>query len=448
MSTDTMSKDQLNAFLQEVASTAGFEVKFDGDKFTATNGFDRVSGVMGDPGHNAALASKVASELRYPPQPRGPVVGKAKAFRGPAPTPREKYLALIESFKTKGAADERTKHWREVQAEHGLPDLPEGITYEPMWFTPKMAEEFLLTFGGLTLPDGRPAQRPLSRDRVNKYIELMLKGAWGLSPDPIAYAKPKDGMPERGINGQNRAAAVLYTGVAIPVMMSRGWDGYETFKFLDKGLSRTAITTLALEGHARPKDLHAAATLYGRAMKEPLIANWTNKHKPDEAGVLKIVEDYPMLETAVEWAAVSCPTYLNKPALAVARFMAAMQAGPLDENGKPTGDWNATAKYFVGLKNGSGIVEKQPAYAVRTYFGGAGKSAYTRTTERREYDKGGIQLAYFLHGYNSDVQREELIRPSHKITELKVPKPYRPRDAPEALFTAPHVRNPVTFTDD
>jgi hypothetical protein len=144
-----------------------------------------------------------------------------------------------------------------------------------------------------------------------------------------------------------------------------------------------------------------------------------------------------MLETAVNWAVAGTPTFLHRGALAVARCLAAEMAGPLGEDGKPVGDWDATAAYFDGLKKGGGITEGMPAYAMRDYFATMGKKAYVRTTERRTLDKGGLQTAYFLTGYNLDVRRERLMRPSLKSDRLEVPKPLRPRDALDTLFVPP-----------
>lgn len=435
--TDTMGKDAFNAFLQEVDSTAGFEVKFTGDRFEATNGLDRVCGVVTDDGeNNVALANRVASTLRYPPQPRGPVVGKERAFKGPPLNPQEKFREKLELLKRQGSEDERTKMMQLLQSQHPRPDLPRGITYEPMWVTPEQAEEWLLAIGGVVLDD-RPVQRPLSWDTAKKYADLMLQGAWGLSPDPFAF--DRRGL---GFNGMHRWAALVYTGMTLPFFYSHGWEDLEAFQYLDKQLKRTTATTLALKGHAKARDLSAAASLLAKAKKAPLVAGWTTKLRVDEAQVLHVVETRPMLEKAVEWASSAVPTFLHRGALAVARCLAAEVCGPLDANGEPIGDWDATAKYFNGLKNGSGIVENEPAYAMRNYFATMGKGAYVRKAERRTIDKGGLQTAYFLTGWNLAVKREALTRPSLKIDYLEIPKPLRPMDAPAALFTAPHVRNP------
>lgn len=441
MTASGLTADQLNAKLIEIDETAGFEVTFSGITFIARNQYGKqVRGTLSaTPLANSQALARVINTLRWPMGPRAEV--KNKPFKGPPLDPRERFVARLELLKKRGREDERTRHWREVQAEHGLPPLPGGITYEPTWLTPKMAEEFLLTFGGLNLEDGRPAQRPLSDDRVKKYVETALSKGWGLSPDPLAYAKGVPGKGPRGINGQHRAAMCVYTGLTIPVMVSHGWDDYKTFQYLDKVLTRTTATTLALKGERNAPAMSASATLLAKVEKEPSVPAWTTKLRVEEAEVLQVVEDRPMLRQAVHWAASGTPVFLHRNALAVARCLAAEQCGPLSpETGLPVGDWDATAEFFNGLQRGGGLEELMPAFAIREYFSMAGKGSSPRISDKREIDKGGYHTFAFVSGWNLHVRREKLGRPTWKVSQMSVPKALRPRDLEPIRVSV--VRNP------
>lgn len=435
MTTGTLTADELNAKLIEIDETAGFEVQFNGLGFIARNQYGKtVRGTLSaSPMANAQTLARVINGLRWPMGPRAEV--KDKPFKGLPMTDREKYIARLDLLQKRGQEDDRVKLIQQLALAHPRPPLPEGITYEPMWITPGMAREFLLTFGGLKLPDGRPAQRPLSDDRVMKYVSLAVQGGWGLSPDPWVYGA--NGM---GWNGQHRAAMLVYTGLTLPFMISRGWTDYETFKYLDKVLTRTTATTLALAGHAKPRDLSAAATLLAKAEMEPKVPLWTTKLRVDEAKVLQVVKDRPMLAEGVKWAASGTQKGFHRFALGVARALAAERCGPLDpETGEPVGDWDATSEFFEALKVGGGVAEGHPAFALRTFLLGENKSP--RVSDRRSVDLGGYQLYLFIaYGWNRWLRREQGVRPNAKVSQIVIPEPLRPRDLEPIRVTS--VRNP------
>lgn len=425
--TGTLTADALNALLQQIDSTAGFTVIFSGDKFVASNGFDTVRGAIGDPEHNAALADRVASILRYPPQPRAAV--KNRPFTGPPLTPAEKFEAMLEKIKRDRDAD--PANLLAVQRQQ-MYELPTDVTYYPMWVSPEQAEAWLRTIGGV-LVDGKPVQRAYSLPTAKKYALLMRQGPWGLSPDPIAFSKPDKQGVKRNINGQHRLIAVIMTGLTLPFMVSEGWEE-KTFLTLDKNLKRSTAASLFLEGEQFPGPLSQAASTLVKAEMQPDVNAWGNKAvRPDEAAIRNVVRTRPALREAVAWARTKKPKWANANALAVSRCLAAEACGQGSVSGVVTYDLDATAAYFESLKHGGGLNEGDPALAIRRYLEGS-EGDYVRKSEL--LDPAGFQTFLMLSGWNSAALRNKLTRPSWRPDQLKIPKATRP-------FVGPAVRPPV-----
>lgn len=400
---DTMSAGALEEKLREIDDTPTFEVQFNGNNFLAFNEFNRrIRGVIDptDGAKNFATFSQVANMLRWPPPAAAEV--KNRPFVGPPVTEREKFVAKVAKLKRLGREDDRTTLATQNQE---LFTLPSDVTYEPQWLSPAQCEEFLLTFGGVRV-DGKPVQRGLSEVTVKKYANLMLQGAWRLSPDPLAFNK--DG---RGINGQHRAAAGVYTGMTLPFMVSRGWDN-DTFLTLDKNLKRTSTTSLLLEGEAHPQPMATAASTLIRSEVVPYVPDWKAKtFRPDEAAILAAVASRPLLRDAVAWARIGRPSYMNFNALAVARALAAEASGK---------SFDATAEYFDSLKSGGGLNSGDPALAMRQFMETSKNGDYTRKSER--LDTAGLQTFLMLTGWNLTVMRTKLTRPNYKISEMTIPR--------------------------
>lgn len=434
--TDVLSQGALEDALRDIDGTPDFEVKFSGGNFTAYNlaTGKQVRGhiVPGVNSQNQDMLERVVSELRWPPT--APAAVKNKPFTGPPKSEREKYLEVIERVKRQGREDSRIMSAQELQQEFDLTGL--NITYEPTLIGPKEAEEFLLTFGGIR-EDGRPVQRSFSRHRMMKYVDQMvIPGAWYLSPDPFVY--DENG---RGVNGQHRAMAILYTGLTLLFMVSRGWKGKETFKALDKGLARTSRTTLFLEGEQYPGPMNAAAVLLHKAEKVPLIPAWNDNKgmRPEEARILQIVNTRPALREAVRWAKSGTPRAINANVLAVARCLAAEACGQGVVDGVVTYDMEPTAEYFNSLQTGESLSKGNPAHTARRYIETTGAGDNLRQSER--LDAAAFQMYLFLRGWNLHVQREQWPSVSYRAKEVAIPKALRPAHLPR-LETTPSVHNP------
>jgi uncharacterized protein YdhG (YjbR/CyaY superfamily) len=436
---ERLSGDLLNAKLQEIDDTPGFEVEFAGSGFNAWNEHGKkVRGsISADPEQNARTLASLINALRWPPG--APAEVKDRPFIGPPKNPAEKFEAQLAKFHRLREADPRVRPAQEAQV---LRDLPQGITYYPAWITPAKAEEYLRTVGGVRDEQGRPVQRNLSEPTARRYANLMLgvDSPWMLSPDPLAFNK--EGFL---INGMHRCAATIICGLTMPFMVSEGWER-QTFLALDKNLKRTSATSLLLEGEQFPGPMNAAASALIKAETQPDIALWKNKQvRPDEAAILHAVQTRPTLRECVAWARVGRPKWMNPAALAVARCLAAEACGTgPDENGVIHGDLEITAKFFDSFKGGGGLEDGDPALAVRRYLETSGGQGYIRRSEL--LDPSGFQVFAIVTAWNKMAMRERLDRLAYRADELKIPKPLRPWFAEP--FGARHlVRNPVHFQE-
>jgi len=425
--TDILNSETLEEKLREVDDTAGFGVKFNGDNFIACNNGTgkQVRGhvVPGANRANQVTLERLVSDLRWPPQAAAPVVNRP--FKGPGKSPREKFMETMLKVERLGKADPRTQAAQLEQQAFDLTGL--NITYEPTLIGPREAKEFLLTFGGLE-KDGRPAQRNFSQVRMKKYVDQMIiPGAWYLSPDPWAY--DQEGM---GFNGLHRAMSIVYAGLRLPFMVSHGWTR-DAFLALDKNLTRTSATSLFLSGEKHPTYLDRAATLLHKVEKVPLISAWsdTGAMRPEEARKLQLVEQRPALREAVAWARKDVPKMMHNTALAMSYALAAEACGQGVVDGVVTFDMNRPAKFFNSLKHGDGLGFKQPAHTVRKWIETDGKSDGGYVRQSILLPKEAFHAYLFLTGWNRDVLREEWPSVMYKAKEITIPRALRPGDLPK-----------------
>lgn len=99
--------------------------------------------------------------------------------------------------------------------------------------TPKMADEWL---------ERNNHNRSLSRTFVRRYVEMMQKGKWMLSPDAIAF--DQNG---RLINGQHRLHAVVESETEQTFIVSIGHSS-RVFEVADQGRKRNLKQALKLDG--------------------------------------------------------------------------------------------------------------------------------------------------------------------------------------------------------
>jgi hypothetical protein len=88
-----------------------------------------------------------------------------------------------------------------------------------------------------------PNQRPISRDFVLKYADVMSRGGWELTHQGIAF--DADG---RLIDGQHRMAAVLKSGATAEFMVFRYREVGNSMLVIDSGKARSVADKLVILG--------------------------------------------------------------------------------------------------------------------------------------------------------------------------------------------------------
>jgi hypothetical protein len=86
------------------------------------------------------------------------------------------------------------------------------------------------------------SNRPLSSHKVKYYSSQMKEGKWKFNGDTIRFSDDN-----RLIDGQHRLAAIIESGVAQEMLVTRGLDA-NVFDTIDNGLTRRASDVLSIEG--------------------------------------------------------------------------------------------------------------------------------------------------------------------------------------------------------
>lgn len=81
--------------------------------------------------------------------------------------------------------------------------------------------------------------RPINRNRVKVYAEVMRKGGWKISAEPLQIAHSG-----RMLNGQHRLSAVVESGVTVTFAVARNVPE-ENASAIDRGLSRSRAHAIA-----------------------------------------------------------------------------------------------------------------------------------------------------------------------------------------------------------
>lgn len=204
----------------------------------------------------------------------------------------------------------------------GHPGLP-GVTVEIVYATPAMAEAALGVNTG-NRPENKRNEAAISRDLKND--RFIYNGQ--------TWVFDKNG---RLIDGQNRAKAILATGISAWVTIVRGVEP-EAQETQDSGSSRSPVHQIAMRGIGNPQLVQSLARLVFQWLstteRGPAGASST-KATPGE--VLDTVTEHPEIAEAAEYAAAKLkdrrrPVKTNKVALAAAYWWFTMRD-------KETGKW-------------------------------------------------------------------------------------------------------------
>lgn len=126
------------------------------------------------------------------------------------------------------------------------PTLPQAISSEVVHVTPVLAEQWL---------SRNCRNRKVNRRTVAMYARAMQRGEWMLTGEAIKFASSGDLL-----DGQHRLAAIVETGVTVPLLVIYGLPPMVQ-DVLDTGRKRSAGDQLAIHGVTSASSSAAGARL-------------------------------------------------------------------------------------------------------------------------------------------------------------------------------------------
>lgn len=176
------------------------------------------------------------------------------------------------------ATDYTANHQQPASSAHAQPD----VRFEMKTVTPAYAKYLL--------DHHNTHNRPLSQGAVTAYAHDMTNGKWHPSNDAITLS-----VDEALLNGQHRLAAVVKSGITIPMLFGYNFPT-EAQETMDAGRKRTFANTLSLRGEAHTVGLAAVARR---------VWAWENgeraeprRETPSGSQLSEVIERHPSLRTS------------------------------------------------------------------------------------------------------------------------------------------------------
>lgn len=214
-----------------------------------------------------------------------------------------------------------------------------GVTAQQVDLTPELADALL---------DRNPSNRKLKQTFVDRYTRDMLAGSWQFNGEAVIVSG--DGALN---DGQHRCAAVIKSGVTIPVILIVG-VARETRTTLDQGATRIIGDYLAMEGFHYSKETGAAASYALQWGRAGLLASGPNS-RPTKSEILNFVRATPSLVRSVEkFGSVKCNA-IGGPSLLAFCYYACWSVS----------DKNAADEFFDPFVSGEGLKAGSPILYVR-----------------------------------------------------------------------------------
>lgn len=255
------------------------------------------------------------------------------------------------------------------------------------YVTPQMAQTYL---------EHNTNNRHLSPYQIGKYAHAMSIGDWQLS-DPIKFD-----TYGRLIDGQHRLAAIIESGVVVPMFVVRGLDP-SAQDVIDTGRARTASDALKMHGYEQYPLVSSAAKLllayengwistvgsirYPRLLTTPEIVRYVDQHSG-------------LIAAAKSAAADRCFVKLQPSVLCFARYTLSRI------------DSLATHTFFLDLTE------------MRTSGEGDPRSALLRWISKRDKPQNQHEAIYLLfRTWNAVRAGESMRRLMIPSRDSKIPKP-------------------------
>ncbi len=268
----------------------------------------------------------------------------------------------------------------------------EGFVSQVQLMDPQMAAEILRYNEG---------NRKLDRSTVELYAGAMKRGEWKLSHQGVA-------IDDRGnlLDGQHRLAAVVRSGVSVPMLVVRGVDR-DSFSVVDTGKRRSASDSLKIIGAADV--LNLAASLRYLCLYDTLPGDvaWTGpKARLTNDQVLELHEQHPgMLDCVRRARPVAGAIGIITSACAAAIYVTRRAASDMDQS-----------EWFAGVISGANLDEEDPRLRFRNFFINGRAQGGRRRMDAREH------VAIYIKAWNDWVKGEKRQYLSFRKGE-SMPKP-------------------------
>jgi hypothetical protein len=276
-----------------------------------------------------------------------------------------------------------------------LPPLPKGeLQMQVVDVTPAQAQAWL---------DNGGANRTLKERVVDRYAAFMLRGEWRVTGEAIKldeHARVRD--------GQHRLAAIVRSGMTVPMLVIRGVDE-SAFDVMDTGKARTPGDVLSIHGYGSTMGKAAAI----RSLMLIEVQGHINASTVAARGlysgpaVLAHLQAHPEIEE----------TY----PLALQVTAAGLAGGPGTWGTALTLFWridpDATREMARYLISGAGMHSTHPLLVLRNRAVNRDARLYTRSVEGRQE-----LLGMIIKAWNAWRRGEDLIRLSWKPKEPSLPE--------------------------
>lgn len=170
-----------------------------------------------------------------------------------------------------------------MAAQEFLSPVPEKPSASVVFVTPDMAERWL---------ESNTRNRKLNERTVKTYARDMGSGAWLLTGEGIKFST--EGVL---LDGQHRLAAIVQTGVTVPMFVMRGVSA-DAQAVMDTGRKRTSSDDLSIRGEQNSSMLAATIKL---ALGVESNAPDPNKYEPTHTEIRDFLSAHPEIRAAVEF---------------------------------------------------------------------------------------------------------------------------------------------------
>lgn len=246
--------------------------------------------------------------------------------------------------------------------------------YRVVTVTPDLAREWLKR---------NNRNRALHPQRVTDLAEAMKRGEWTENGDTITFSESGDVQ-----DGQHRLAAVVKSGVPIRCLVVEGLPD-EAQDTKDVGARRTFAAVLQIRGVASSTNVAALARLvfdHGTGQLR------SHNHPPSHAQLLAVVEKHldELRESNRVGKAVRRQLPISQNYTALAHWLCM----PLDPDDSEF--------FFARLRDGQGLVEGDPIFALR-------KAIILDAIKPRNRMDGVHHLALIIKAWNAYRKGEKII---------------------------------------